>query len=452
MAQKSKNNLPDKIFIKTFGCQMNEYDSDRIRDLTTNNGFINSTDYKNSDCYIINTCHIREKATEKVFHEIGRIKKNFRNKKKPIVIITGCVAQAEGEVLLERDKYIDAVIGPQSYHKINKIINQIKDKKERIEKTDFDVIEKFDKLNIIKNENSKVSSYITIQEGCDKFCKFCVVPYTRGPENSRSLDHIISEAQTLVKNGSKEITLLGQNVNAYNFKGKKLSTLIYELEKIDELKRIRYTTSHPNDMTDDLIETYSRSKKLMPFLHLPVQTGSNKLLKLMNRKHDKEFYLNIVSNLKKINANIEFSSDFIIGYPGETDRDFNESLDLLMKVKFIQTFSFIYSARPGTPACNFKLNTLDNNKKNLAKFQKISNEIKVAYRKKLIGKNVKTLFENKMNEPNKYFGRDEYSNSVVVESENNLVGKIVEIKIKRVNNQTLFGKKISGKKEREFAA
>ena len=430
---------------------MNEYDSDRIRDLTKNNGFINSTDYKNSDCYIINTCHIREKATEKVFHEIGRIKKNFRNKKKPIVIVTGCVAQAEGEVLLKRDKYIDAVIGPQSYHKINKIINQIKHK-ERIEKTDFDVIEKFDRLNFIKNGNSKVSSYITIQEGCDKFCKFCVVPYTRGPENSRSLDHIISEAQTLVKNGSKEITLLGQNVNAYNFKGKKLSSLIYELEKIDELKRIRYTTSHPNDMTDDLIETYSRSKKLMPFLHLPVQTGSNKLLKLMNRKHDKEFYLNIVSNLKKINANIEFSSDFIIGYPGETDRDFNESLDLLMKVKFIQTFSFIYSARPGTPSYNFKLNTLSDNKKKLAYFQKISNEIKNTYRKKLIGRKVKTLFENEMKEPNKYFGRDEYSNSVVVESEENLVGKIIEVKINNVNNQTLFGKKISSKKEREFAA
>ena len=451
MAQKSKNNLPEKIFIKTFGCQMNEYDSDRIRDLTKNNGFINSTDYKNSDCYIINTCHIREKATEKVFHEIGRIKKNFRNKKKPIVIVTGCVAQAEGEVLLERDKYIDAVVGPQSYHKINKIINQIKDK-ERIEETDFDVIEKFDKLNIVKNENSKVSSYITVQEGCDKFCKFCVVPYTRGPENSRSLDHIISEAQTLVKNGSKEITLLGQNVNAYNFKGKKLSTLIYELEKIKELKRIRYTTSHPNDMTDDLIEIYSQSKKVMPFIHLPVQTGSNKLLKLMNRKHDKDFYLNIVSKLKKINANIEFSSDFIIGYPGETDKDFNESLDLLMKVKFIQTFSFIYSARPGTPSYNFKLNTLSDNKKKLAYFQKISNEIKNTYRKKLIGRNVKTLFENKMNEPNKYFGRDEYSNSVVVESEENLVGKIIEVKINNVNNQTLFGKKISSKKEREFAA
>ncbi len=430
---------------------MNEYDSDRIRDLTKNNGFINSTDYKNSDCYIINTCHIREKATEKVFHEIGRIKKNFRNKKKPIVIVTGCVAQAEGEVLLKRDKYIDAVVGPQSYHKIDKIINQIKDK-ERVEETDFEVIEKFDKLNIIKNENSKVSSYITVQEGCDKFCKFCVVPYTRGPENSRSLDHIISEAQTLVKNGSREITLLGQNVNAYNFKEKKLSALIYELEKIKQLKRIRYTTSHPNDMTDDLIETYSRSKKLMPFLHLPVQTGSNKLLKLMNRKHDIDFYLNIVSKLKKINANIEFSSDFIIGYPGETDKDFNESLDLLMEVKFIQTFSFIYSARPGTPSYNFKLNTLNDNKKKLAIFQKISNEIKNTYRKKLIGRKVKTLFENEMKEPNKYFGRDEYSNSVVVESEENLVGKIVEVKINNVNNQTLFGKKISIKKEREFAA
>ena len=451
MAQKSKNKLPEKIFIKTFGCQMNEYDSARIRDLTKNNGFINSTDYKNSDCYIINTCHIREKATEKVFHEIGRIKKNFRNKKKPIIIVAGCVAQAEGEVLLERDKYIDAVIGPQSYHKINKIIDQIKEK-ERIEETDFEVIEKFDKLNVVKNENSKVSSYITIQEGCDKFCKFCVVPYTRGPENSRSLDHIISEAQTLVKNGAKEIILLGQNVNAYNYKEKKLSDLIFELEKIDALKRIRYTTSHPNDMTNDLIETYSHSKKLMPFLHLPVQTGSDKLLKLMNRKHDKDFYLNIVSKLKKINANIEFSSDFIIGYPGETDKDFNESLDLLMEVKFIQTYSFIYSARPGTPAYNFKLNTLDDNKKKLAKFQKISNEIKIAYRKNLIGSKVKTLFENKMNEPNKYFGRDEYFNSVVVESENNLVGKIAEVKINKINNQTLFGEKISGEKKREFAA
>ena len=451
MAQKSKNKLPEKIFIKTFGCQMNEYDSARIRDLTKNNGFINSTDYKNSDCYIINTCHIREKATEKVFHEIGRIKKNFRNKKKPIIIVAGCVAQAEGEVLLERDKYIDAVIGPQSYHKINKIIDQIKEK-ERIEETDFEVIEKFDKLNVVKNENSKVSSYITIQEGCDKFCKFCVVPYTRGPENSRSLDHIISEAQTLVKNGAKEIILLGQNVNAYNYKEKKLSDLIFELEKIDELKRIRYTTSHPNDMTNDLIETYSHSKKLMPFLHLPVQTGSDTLLKLMNRKHDKDFYLNIVSKLKKINAKIEFSSDFIIGYPGETDNDFNESLDLLMEVKFIQTYSFIYSARPGTPAYNFKLNTLDDNKKKLAKFQKISNEIKIAYRKNLIGSKVKTLFENKMNEPNKYFGRDEYFNSVVVESENNLVGKIAEVKINKINNQTLFGEKISGEKKREFAA
>ena len=450
MAQKSKNNLSEKIFIKTFGCQMNEYDSDRIRDLTKNYGFINSTDYKNSDCYIINTCHIREKSTEKVFHEIGRIKKNFRNKKKPIIIVAGCVAQAEGEVLLKRDKYIDAVIGPQSYHKINKIIDRIKEK-ERIEETDFEVIEKFDKLNVIKNENSKVSSYITVQEGCDKFCKFCVVPYTRGPENSRSLDHIISEAQTLVKNGSKEIILLGQNVNAYNYKGKKLSDLICEFEKIDALKRIRYTTSHPNDMTDDLIKTYSQSKKLMPFLHLPVQTGSNKLLKLMNRKHDRELYLNIVSNLKKINANIEFSSDFIIGYPGETNKDFNESLDLLMEVKFIQTYSFVYSPRPGTPAYNFKLNTLNDNKKKLAKFQKISDEIKNAYRKNLIGKNVKTLFENKIDEPNKYFGRDEYSNSVVVESKNNLVGKIEEIKINKVNNQTLFGEKISNQKE-EFAA
>ena len=430
---------------------MNEYDSDRIRDLTTNNGFINSTDYKNSDCFIINTCHIREKATEKVFHEIGRIKKNFRNKKKPIVIVTGCVAQAEGEVLLERDKYIDAVVGPQSYHKINKIINQIKDKK-RIEATDFDVIEKFDKLNIVKNENSKVSSYITVQEGCDKFCKFCVVPYTRGPENSRSLDHIISEAQTLVKNGSKEITLLGQNVNAYNFKGKKLSTLIYELEKIKELKRIRYTTSHPNDMTDDLIEIYSQSKKVMPFIHLPVQTGSNKLLKLMNRKHDKDFYLNIVSKLKKINANIEFSSDFIIGYPGETDKDFKASIEVMKNIKYINTYSFIFSPRPGTPAAKMNPTNEIIAKERLDLFQKISKDIKMNYRKSLFNKKSLVMFENKLKDNSGFFGRDEFLNPVIVKGNSNLIGKIMNVKIIDGNHNTLFGQVDQKTKKEEFAA
>ncbi|MAJ85642.1 MAG: tRNA (N6-isopentenyl adenosine(37)-C2)-methylthiotransferase MiaB [Candidatus Pelagibacter sp.] len=452
MAQNLENKLPKKIFIKTFGCQMNEYDSDRIRDITEKNGFTTSNDIKKSDCFIINTCHIREKATEKVFHEIGRIKKIFRNKKKPLIIVTGCVAQAEGEVLLSREKYIDAIVGPQSYQKINKVIENLEKRKSKIDETKFDVMDKFDQLHFVKNKNNKVSSFITIQEGCDKFCKFCVVPYTRGPENSRSIEHIISEANTLVSNGSKEITLLGQNVNAYNYKEKRLSFLINELEKIKNLERIRYTTSHPNDMTQDLIKMYSTSKKLMPLLHLPVQSGSNKILKLMNRKHDVNFYLNIISQLKKNNINMKFSSDFIIGYPGETKEDFNASIELLLKVNFIQTFSFVYSPRPGTPASNAKQFELVENKKRLMQFQKIATQIKTDYRKNLVGTSAKTLFENKLPNQNKYFGRDEYSNSVIVESNDNLVGRIANVKILKANNQTLFGEKIGIKNEREFAA
>ncbi len=230
---------------------MNEYDSNRIIDLTKKINYISTKNIKDADCYVLNTCHIREKATDKVYHEVGRVKKEFRYKKKPIVLIVGCVAQAEGEVLIKKEKYINAVVGPQSYHQINKIILDIENKNKKVNSTEFEVIEKFDQLKLVKNSNSKISSFLTIQEGCDKFCKFCVVPYTRGPEYSRSYLEIISEAKQLVENGSKEIILLGQNVNAYNFKNKRLSDLIYSLSEIKDLKRIRYTTSHPKDFTDD---------------------------------------------------------------------------------------------------------------------------------------------------------------------------------------------------------
>ena len=244
MDQKSKNKLPKKIFIKTMGCQMNEYDSNRILDLTKKINYISTKNInEDSDCFVLNTCHIREKATDKVYHEVGRVKKEFRNKPKPIVLITGCVAQAEGDVLLKKEKYIDAVIGPQSYHEVNKIITDIERKNSRLSSTEFDVIEKFDRLNLLKNSVNKISSFLTIQEGCDKFCKFCVVPYTRGPEFSRSVKEIVSEARQLIENGSKEIILLGQNVNAYNYNGNKLSDLLYALSEIEELKRIRYATS-----------------------------------------------------------------------------------------------------------------------------------------------------------------------------------------------------------------
>ena len=431
---------------------MNEYDSNRILDLTKKLGYFKTADWSEADCYVLNTCHIWEKATDKVYHDIGRLKKKFRNRNKPIVIIAGCVAQAEGEILLKKEKYIDAVIGPQSYHQVNDMILKLEKKSQSINYTEFDVIEKFDSLNSLKNSDNKISAFLTIQEGCDKFCKFCVVPYTRGAEFSRSIKEIIFEANQLVDNGAKEITLLGQNVNAYNYENKRLSDLILEISKINNLKRIRYTTSHPRDFTEDLIEVHKKCEKLMPLVHLPVQSGSNKILKEMNRKHTIDEYLKIINKLKKVKPNIKFSSDFIIGYPGETHEDFNQSVKLMEDIKFINSYSFIFSARPGTPAFNLeKINLLDA-KKRLMNFQEVANKIKVDYRKNLINENVNVLFENKTKKENKYFGRDEYFNSVIVENNEDLVGKIKSIKILNVNHNTLFGEVISDMSKKNYAA
>jgi len=430
---------------------MNEYDSSRILDLLKKSNYEKTENAENADCYLINTCHIREKATEKVFHDVGRIKKNYRNKKKPIVLIAGCVAQAEGEVILKNDKYIDAVIGPQSYQELPKVIKRIEEKRSRANFTEFETIEKFDQLKLIKNSNTKISSFLTIQEGCDKFCKFCVVPYTRGPEYSRSFKELIEESKQLIQNGAKEITLLGQNVNAYNSSKKKLSDLIIELENLKGLERIRYTTSHPNDMTDDLIDVHGTSKKLMPHLHLPLQSGSTKILKSMNRNHSIDHYFKIIQKLKKRKPNIKFSSDFIIAYPGETEEDFNNTLKVLKSVGFINTYSFVFSARPGTPADLLSLIEDNISKKRLQLFQEIAEKIKIDYRQTLIEKKAQVLFENRISE-NKYFGRDEYLNSVIVQSAYNLVGRNIEIKIKRYNHQTLFGDIIENPSKKNFAA
>ena len=431
---------------------MNEYDSDRIYDITKKINYKKTKNLKEADCYILNTCHIREKATEKVYHDVGRIKKEFRNEKKPIVIITGCVAQAEGEILLKREKYIDAVIGPQSYHQINDVILNLEKNLNKINSTEFDVIEKFDTLNYIKNSDTNVSSFLTIQEGCDKFCKFCVVPYTRGAEYSRSIKDLVNEARQLVANGSREITLLGQNVNAYNFEKKKLSDLIFKLSEIDNLKRIRYTTSHPKDFTDDLIQAHKNCEKLMPLIHLPVQSGSNKILQNMNRKHTVEEYLKIIERLQEVKPNIRLSSDFIIGYPGETQYDFEQTLKLMKKVKFINTYSFIFSARPGTPAFNLQKIEEKSAKERLDIFQHLAKKIKSEYREKFLEKIVPVLFENSTKDENKYFGRDEYFNSVIVESNENLTGKIKNIQITKLNQNTLFGKISTKLVQRNFAA
>ena len=432
-----------KIFIKTFGCQMNEYDSNRIFDIVKKIGFKKTDKYEEASCYLLNTCHIRDKAKEKVYHEIGRVKKIFRYKKKPIVIIAGCVAQAENQEMLKREPYIDIVIGPQSYHKINDaILNHLNNKKKE-EETEFDTISKFDYLSKIKNEDSKISSFLTIQEGCDKFCHFCVVPYTRGPEYSRPFKQIISEAKELVQSGTKEIILLGQNVNAYSFKERDkkfvLSDLLLELEKFDQLKRIRYTTSHPKDMTTDLINLYKTSSKLMPLVHLPVQTGSNKILKLMNRKHTIEEYLKIFKKLKKINSNIEFSSDFIIGYPEENDEDFKNTMELIEKINFTNSYSFVFSPRPGTIAADLKLIDKNKSKERLEIIQKKLFENQIKKNRSLENTVVNVLVENLMKDGIKLFGRTEYMTSVIFDGDIENIGKIVQVEITGSNQNSLFG-------------
>ena len=433
--------MKQKIFIKTFGCQMNEYDSNRIYDSVKKIGYEKTENYEEANCYLLNTCHIRDKAKEKVYHEIGRVKKIFRSKKKPLVIIAGCVAQAENQEMLKREPYIDLVIGPQAYHKINDTILNYKEKKKKLEETEFDAISKFKYFNKIKNDSGKISSFLTIQEGCDKFCHFCVVPYTRGPEYSRPFKQILDEVKYLADTGTQEIILLGQNVNAYKNEKYRLSNLIFEIEKFPEIKRIRYTTSHPKDMSDDLIEVYKNSKKLMPLVHLPVQSGSNKVLDLMNRKHTISDYYKIFDQLKEINPSIQFSSDFIIGYPGEEDEDFKATFELIKKIKFINSYSFIFSPRPGTVAAD--LNLIDK-KISMERLEKIQSQLydnQMHMNKSLEHKTINVLVENLTEDKTGVFGRSEYMTSVIFDGKKEDIGKIVPVKINKSNRSTLFGEK-----------
>ena len=421
---------------------MNEYDTKRIYDSVKKIGFYKSEDQEDTDCYILNTCHIRDKAKEKVYHEIGRVKKIYKNKKKPILIVAGCVAQAENQEMIKREPYIDIILGPQSYHKINNVLNNFQINKKK-EETEFDTISKFEYLDKVENKDSSISSFITIQEGCDKFCNFCVVPYTRGPEYSRPFGQILNEAEQVIKNGAREITLLGQNVNAYLFTEKnkeyRISDLIFELEKYSELNRIRYTTSHPIDMSKDLIECYASSKKLMPLVHLPIQSGSNKILKLMNRKHKVEDYIVTYEKLKKINMNIEFSSDFLIGYPGENEEDFEATLYLIKKLKFLNSYSFIFSPRPGTVASNYNLVDEQVSKERLKIIQAALFDNQKLKNKSFENRNIDVLIENEMKDKKNLFGRNEYMTSVILKGNKSLIGKVLPVKIISSNQNSLFG-------------
>ena len=433
--------MKDQSFhVKSYGCQMNVYDSEKISSFLINEGMKRNNDIYDSDIVIFNTCNIREKAAQKVYSDIGRVAKKNSHK---IIAVVGCVAQAENSEMFNKSKDIDIVLGPQSYHLLPKMIKDIKPNFKQIN-TDFIINEKFDYISEEKRIKG-VSSFITIQEGCDKFCAFCVVPFTRGPEYSRSMHDIKLEAEQLIDQGSKEIILLGQNVNAYESitggNRNKLSDLINKLSEIKNLKRIRYTTSHPINMTDDLILTHKDNAKLMPFLHLPVQSGSNNILKKMNRKYSVEFYKEVILKLREAKPNIQISSDFIIGFPEETNKDFEETLNLVDDIKFTQSYSFIYSERPGTKAALINDEVTSNEKNERLKIlQKKLQETQLYFNRDFCNKSEKVLIENKSSSNSEYFfGRTPYMQSVYIKSDKLKSGDEIDVQINSCNHKSLYG-------------
>ena len=437
------NNKIKKIFLKTYGCQMNVFDSERIQESLSFFGIDRVEEENNSDLIVLNTCHIREKAAEKVYSELGRLKKlKLKNPRLKIGVI-GCVAQAEGKEIIERSKIVDMVLGPQVYHRLPNVIKKI-EKNEKVIDTDFPIEDKFEKLNLDKKSKRKANSFLTIQEGCDKFCTFCVVPYTRGAERSRSPQVIINEANDLVDSGVKEITLLGQNVNAYNYLDEKnnnidFANLIKIICEIKDLKRLRFVTSHPKDMKENLIKLFGNEEKLMPYLHLPIQSGSDKILKKMNRGHTVQYYLDTISQLKKIRSDIAISGDFSVGFPGETEEDFIKTLNVCEKIKYSQAYSFKYSPRTGTPS--FKMEDISESVKNdrLTKLQDRIHLHQVEFQKKLIDTVQEVLIEKVGKFNNQYIGRTPYMNPVVLNSKENLIGKILPVKILSSNGLSLSG-------------
>ena len=433
---------PKNFFIKTFGCQMNVYDSDKMKDIFLANNIQPTEDSFNADYIVLNTCHIREKATEKTFSDLGKIHK--KGKKDQKVIVAGCVAPAEGELIQKRAPYVDLVIGPQSIQSLNTFL-----KKEDISKaaiTEFDAIEKFDTLNLIKRNHNSKSAFVTIQEGCDKFCHFCVVPYTRGAEYSRSVYELVDEVKALVDLGVVEFTLLGQNVNAYHGadatgQPHTLASLINTISEIGGVERITYSTSHPINMTDDLIQLHGSNDKLMPYLHLPVQSGSDNVLKLMNRKHTRDYYFEIIEKVRKAKPDIALSSDFIIGFPGETDQDFEDTLDLIQRVKYMNSYSFKYSPRPGTPAANKELISDEILDERLARTQALLNEQQMEYNKKFIQKTVQVLIDGAGKHEGQVKGKSEFNQSVALQGEKQIIGQIIPVQIKEVLTHSLLGER-----------
>tara|TARA_B100000927_G_scaffold290231_1_gene288570 strand:- start:100 stop:1446 length:1347 start_codon:yes stop_codon:yes gene_type:complete len=439
-------NTQKGLYIKNFGCQMNVYDGNRMQEMMSSHNYDSVNTIEDADLIILNTCHIREKATEKIYSELGRIKKNISGKKKRTTIaVAGCVAQAEGQELIKRAPIIDLVFGPLTYHHLPNILQSFeKDnsiKKKAIVDIEPPSEDKFTELPKRLKEKQTISTFLSVQEGCDKFCTFCVVPYTRGVETSRSFLEIKDEAKELISNGVQEIILLGQNVNAWsssNNNAMDFADLIYELSLL-EIKRIRFTTSHPNDMNHKLISSFRDIEKLQPYLHLPIQSGSDKVLKNMNRNYSSEEYIEIISELKSIRPDIAISGDFIVGFPGETEDDFNKTEEIVRKIGYAHAYSFKYSPRPGTPAGQMK-DQIDEKIKSerLQRLQHVIKQSMYNYNKRFLNQSLQVLVE-KETSPGFFSGRSPYLQSIHFQSNKPCIGNIVDIKILKVNDNSLSG-------------
>ncbi len=440
-----------KVFVKSYGCQMNVYDAARMADVLAPEGFVETNDIGAADLVVLNTCHIREKASDKVFSELGKLKlmKDERQSegRDLQIAVAGCVAQAEGAEILRRQRAVDIVVGPQSYHRLPELVRQAT--RGPVIDTEFPAEDKFDHLVAPTEDKVRqrgVSAFLTVQEGCDKFCSFCVVPYTRGAEVSRDAAKIVLEAEALARAGVREITLLGQNVNGYHGRGENdedwsLAQLLERLARIEGLARLRYTTSHPNDMGEDLIRAHGESPSLMPFLHLPVQSGSDRILNTMNRKHSAEDYLRLVERIRAARPDIALSSDFIVGFPGETDEDFEATLALIHNVGFASTFHFKYSPRAGTPGADLKDQVPEEVKtERLARLGELVEAQRRAFNLSVVGRNIDVLFEKPGKKPGQVSGKTPYLQTVQIEAPDSLIGEVATVEIVECGANTLFGR------------
>ena len=430
-----------KLFIKTYGCQMNVYDSERMAETLGAEGYVATDRAEDADIVLLNTCHIREKAAEKVYSDLGRLKPLKQARPGMKIAVAGCVAQAEGEEILRRAPVVDLVVGPQSYHRLPAMMKAVGQGARAID-TEFPAEDKFDHLPDRRMLRGP-TAFLTVQEGCDKFCAFCVVPYTRGAEVSRAPERLLAEARDLVSRGVREITLLGQNVNAYHADGRGLARFVRDLAQIDGLERIRYTTSHPNDMEDDLIAAHGDEAKLMPYLHLPVQSGSDRILKAMNRKHTAEHYLQLIGRIRRARPDILLSSDFIVGFPGETDADFEDTLALIRAVGFGAAFSFRYSPRPGTPAAEKPAVDAATADARLQLLQALITDQQRAAQQAMVGREVGVLYEKPGRMPGQMVGKSDHLHAVHVTDPAGTPGELIRVRIVKSSTNSLAGVRLA---------